>query len=223
MTVTSFPDFFFNIANQFVVSGEDGSDTIDVSGLDSDAILFPVDTVLVGGSGDDTITGGVGNDNIFGDAGNDTNSFQGIGLEVLARVNDDGTGTAEYGEVNEFFTGIDRLVGSSNDDTLIVTGSRGTNLIGLGGNDTLIGGFGDDVLIGGLGNDLLNARAGNDQLFGGEGLDFLFGADGDDELFGGDDDDELRGGDGDDFLVGALESTCWSAATETMKKSNSRI
>ena len=94
-------------------------------------------------------------------------------MGVTARINDDGSGTAEYGSVSEIFTGIDRLVGSANDDTLIVTGSRGTRLLGLAGDDLLIGGFGDDLLFGGIGNDILNARGGNDLIFGDLGNDTI--------------------------------------------------
>ena len=181
-TVASFPDFFFNVANQFVVSGEGGSDTIDVSGLDSDATLFPVDTVLVGGSGDDTITGGVGNDNIFGDGGNDTliggdgndnlvggggsdsidggegidtNSFAGIGLGVTATIDADGSGTADYGMVSETFTSIENLVGSDNDDVLT-------------GNDS------SNVIDGGLGDDVISGLGGNDSLSGGGAVETGF-------------------------------------------------
>ena len=52
-------------------------------------------------------------------------------------------------------------MGSSNNDVLTATGSRGIQLLGLEGDDMLVGSFGDDVLIGGEGNDVLNARGGS--------------------------------------------------------------
>ena len=174
--------------------GGDGNDSLNGGGGND---------FLDGQGGNDFFVGIGGTDTIIGGAGFDTNSFQGIGLGVLARINDDGTGTAEYGEVNEFFTGIDRLVGSENDDTLIATGFRNTNLLGLDGDDTLIGGFGDDVLIGGLGNDLLNARAGNDLIFGNEGNDTINAGDGDDFARGDEGDDSIAGGAGNDRLAGS--------------------
>lgn len=174
----------------------------------------------LGGAGNDSLNGGGGNDFLSGDAGNDffvgisgtdsinggtgfdTNSFQGIGTGVTARINDDGTGVAQYGSTSEVFTGIERLVGSANDDVLIVTGSRGTQLLGLGGDDLLIGGSGDDVLTGGDGNDTLNARGGDDLIFGNLGNDTINAGDGDDFARGDEGDDTIAGGDGDDRLVG---------------------
>ena len=213
-----------------VLRGLGGNDLL-VGGTGSDLLIGnDGDDILRGGAGNDSALGGEGNDSLNGGGGNDflngqsgndffvgiggidtivggagfdTNSFQGIGLGVTARINDDGTGTADYGQVSEFFVEIERLVGSSNDDTLIATGSRGTRLLGLEGDDTLIGGFGDDVLIGGAGNDLLNARGGNDLIFGNEGNDTINAGDGDDFARGDEGDDSIAGGAGDDRLAGS--------------------
>ena len=71
--------------------------------------------------------------------------------------------------VNETFTNIENLTGSSNDDNL--TGDDGDNILdGADGNDILVGGLGADILIGGLGDDIL-VTDGADQLDGGEGND----------------------------------------------------
>lgn len=158
---------------------------------------------LLGEGGNDFFVGIAGTDTIDGGAGFDANSFQGIGTGVTARINDDGTGTAQYGAVSESFSGIERLIGSENDDVLIVTGSRGTQLLGLGGDDLLVGGAGDDVLIGGAGDDLLNARGGNDFIFGNLGNDTINAGDGDDFARGDEGDDSIAGGAGDDRLVGS--------------------
>ena len=225
-------DDVLTIAGGFdsVLRGLGGNDLL-IGGTGSDLLIGNSgDDILRGGAGNDSALGGEGNDNLNGGGGNDflsgqsgndffvgiggtdtivggvgfdTNSFQGIGLGVTARINDDGTGTAEYGQVNEFFVEIERLVGSSNDDTLIATGSRGTRLLGLDGDDTLIGGFGDDVLIGGAGNDLLNARGGNDLIFGNLGNDTINAGDGDDFARGDEGDDFIAGGAGNDRLAGS--------------------
>jgi len=100
--------------------------------------------VLLGGDGDDLLAGGGGTDVIDGGAGIDTNSFQGIGFDVVATVDENGNGTASYGPVNESFTGIENLTGSDNNDTLSATGEA------------------DNVLTGGLGNDVLNGGDGFD-------------------------------------------------------------
>ncbi len=200
--------------------GNDGDDILRGGGGNDRALGGDGNDSLNGGAGDDFLGGGEGDDffvgiggtdTIVGGLGFDTNSFQGIGVGVTARINDDGSGTAEYGQVNETFTGIDRLVGSSNDDTLIVTGSRPTTLNGLEGDDTLVGGAGADILIGGLGDDLLNGAAGNDQIFGnlgndtinaGAGDDFARGDEGNDSIAGGEGNDRLAGSFGDDRLFG---------------------
>ncbi len=98
--------------------GGDGNDSLNGGGGDD---------FLRGGDGDDFFVGIGGTDSIDGGLGFDTNSFQGVDVGVTARVNDDGSGTAEHGTVTEVFTGIERLVGSSNDDTLTATGSRPHN------------------------------------------------------------------------------------------------
>ena len=213
-----------------VLRGLEGNDLL--SGNTGDDLLIgnDGDDILRGGAGNDSIAGGEGNDSLNGGGGDDflageggndffvgiggtdtisggvgfdTNSFQEIEVGVTVRLNDDGSGSAQHGSANEFFTGIDRLVGSSNDDVLIVTGSRGTQLIGLEGDDLLIGGSGDDVLIGGEGDDLLNARGGDDIIFGGLGNDTVNAGDGDDFARGDEGDDSIAGGAGDDFLVGS--------------------
>ena len=210
------------LAGNDLLTGGSGDDLL--VGNDGDDILRGVagNDTIIGGEGNDSLNGGGGNDNLSGQGGNDffvgiggtdtidggvgfdTNSFQGIGLGVTARINDDGSGTAQYGLVNESFTGIDRLIGSANDDVLIVTGSRNTQLLGLDGDDLLVGGFGDDVLIGGAGNDLLNARGGNDTIFGGLGNDTINAGDGDDFARGDEGDDSIAGGAGNDRLAGSV-------------------
>ena len=158
---------------------------------------------LSGAAGDDFFVGIAGTDTVVGGEGTDTNSFQGIGTGVTASVNDDGTGVAQYGAVNEVFFGIETLIGSDNDDVLIATGSNGRQLFGLGGNDLLVGSFGDDILVGGAGNDTLNGRAGDDLIFGNEGNDTINAGDGDDFARGDAGNDSIAGGTGDDSLVGS--------------------
>ena len=204
-----------------LLTGSDGDDTL--VGNDGNDILrggFGNDFAS-GGEGDDNLNGGAGSDTLFGLGGNDffvgiggsdfidggvgfdTNSFQGIATGVTARINDDGSGSAQYGLVNESFANIERLVGSEADDVLIATGSRGTRLLGLEGDDLLVGSFGDDVLIGGDGDDTLNARAGADLIFAGLGDDIVNAGDGDDFARGDEGNDFIAGGAGDDRITGS--------------------
>ena len=92
--------------SSLVINGEGGNDNIDASGIN-------IGVTLIGGAGNDTLTGGAQNDTLIGGggtdiidggAGIDTNSFQGIGIGVTATVAADGTGTADYGSVNEVFS-----------------------------------------------------------------------------------------------------------------------
>ncbi len=217
------------IANN-VIQGAGGNDVISGGGGDDTLVGNDGDDTLRGGSGGDVILGGFGNDISNGGGGNDillggegddffvgvggtdfinggdgfdTNSFQGIGAGVFAVINDDGSGLAQYGVINETFLGVEQLVGSENDDVLVVSGSRNTSLFGLGGDDVLIGGSGEDTLVGGIGDDTINGLAGNDLLFGEAGNDLLNGGDGDDFARGDGGDDTINGGNGVDTLEGS--------------------
>ena len=120
----------------------------NLTGSDNDDVLTATGAaanILLGGAGNDILAGGGGTDIIDGGEGIDTNSFAGIGLGVTATINEDGTGTAIYGAVNETFAGIENLTGSDNADN-------------LAGNSL------DNVIDGGLGNDTVSGGAGNDTL-----------------------------------------------------------
>ena len=65
-------------------------------------------------------------------------------------------GTADYGMVNESFTGIENLTGTDNDDVLIATGAAANTLIGGAGDDFISGGGGADITDGGDGIDTVS-------------------------------------------------------------------
>lgn len=192
--------------------GGEGDDSV-FAGDGNDQLLGQAgNDVLSGGSGNDFLSGDDGDDflqglggtdSINGGSGQDINSFQGISVGVTAYINDAGSGTASYGAVEEFFSGIESLSGSENDDTLVVLGSSvGRTLRGLGGNDTLLGGGAADLLVGGDGDDTILGRGNNDSLLGGTGNDRLDGGDGDDFVRGDAGNDEISGGLGADTLIG---------------------
>lgn len=185
---------------------------------------------LVGGIGDDVLIGGGGSDTLVGGEGNDTNSFEDIGLGVVATVNADGTGTASYGGVSETFTGIENLTGSAQNDVLTATGAASNILIGGAGDDVLLGGGGTDFIDGGEGNDtnsfaniglgvtatinddgtgvafygsVSESFAGIENLVGSANDDVLTGNSLNNQIDGGAGDDILVGGDGDDILFGS--------------------
>ncbi len=194
--------------------------------------------VLIGGAGDDVLAGGGGTDIIDGGEGIDTNSFADINADVTVNLNADGTGTAEYvagngNVISEQFTGIENILGSDNNDTIIATGPAANTIEGGAGDDFIAGGGGTDVLDGGEGNDTNSfqgigvdvvADLGNgtasyqpnanttvfeifsnfENLDGSANDDILFGDGGANVLTGNDGDDVLSGRGGSDTLVGGI-------------------
>ena len=213
-------------AVEFTVSGTSGNDTLSgdagnniLSGLAGDDTLsgFAGNDTLLGGAGDDLLVGGGGTDIIDGGAGIDTNSFAGIGLGVTATLAADGTGTADYGMVNETFTGIENLTGSDNDDVLIATGAAANTIFGGDGDDLIAGGGGTDILDGGdgidtnsfvgIGGDVTASLAAGTASYGMVNETFvnfenLTGSVGDDNLTGDSAANVLNGAEGDDTLTG---------------------
>ncbi len=116
---------------------------------------------LYGGDGDDTLQGGAGADALYGGDGIDTADYSTASGAVNVNLS---TGRGSGNDAaNDTLSGIENVVGSSNNDTL--TGDSGANY--------LYGGAGNDALYGGLGDDTLQGGAGADTLYGGEGLDVL--------------------------------------------------
>ena len=154
------------------VVGSSQGDTITGDSDDNELIGGGGNDTLVGGAGDDVLAGGGGVDSLDGGEGNDTNSFQGIGGEVVANL---GNGQASYvagngNTVFETFQNFENFIGSDNDDILMGDGMD--NVIdGALGDDELAGGGGNDTLIGGAGDDNLRGGGGNDFTDGGEGID----------------------------------------------------
>ncbi len=134
----------------YEIDGAGGNDSI-VAGVGAD--------VVDGGSGDDTLDGGMGNDTLDGGAGADI-FIGGTGVDVATYhaslagvfVSLDATYAAfQTGDaVGDSFTGVENLLGSDF-------------------NDTLVGDVDANVLAGGAGNDTLEGQAGADTLDGGTG------------------------------------------------------
>ncbi|MGV1831214.1 beta strand repeat-containing protein [Agrobacterium vitis] len=113
--------------------------------------------VLSGGAGDDMLVGGAGADTLNGGAGQDKITYEASSAAVKVDLS---TGTATGGDAQgDKLSSIERVIGSSFNDTLI----------GSSVAEMLTGGAGDDILIGGGGNDVLNGGEGADVLDGGAG------------------------------------------------------
>ncbi len=214
-------------AGNDTLDGGAGNDTLD-GGTGADLLIGgDGNDSLVGGSGDDTLAGGAGSDTLAGGEGLDFADYSASNAAVNVNL---AAGTATGGHATgDYLYGIDGLIGSDFDDTLIGFDSMGvpgsgdwyTNIIyggagndyidGRGGddelhggddNDTVLGGDGNDTLWGDAGNDSLDGGAGDDQLYGGDGNDTVLGGDGNDTLWGDAGNDLLDGGDGNDQLYG---------------------
>jgi len=181
-------------------SGGDGNDTLNeiegvvgsnfndtLVGDDEDNWLTGNngDDSLLGGNGFDTLRGGLGNDILTGgDSGFDTADYSDSAAAVTVNL---ANGTATGGSGNDVLSGIESVIGSNFNDTLIGPNNavETTSLYGGNGNDTLLGGNSFfNTLDGGNGKDtLVGGNESFDTLIGGLGNDVLKGGE---SSFGGD-------------------------------------
>ncbi|WP_434287186.1 Hint domain-containing protein [Celeribacter sp. SCSIO 80788] len=210
-------------AGDDVIYGQGGNDT-----LQGDEGT----NYLSGGSGDDTFIGGDGADTFNGGAGQDNIDYSGSDEAVYVNL---ATGDLSGGDADNdtIEGGIDGVIGSEYDDTLIGFDQEGTDpadtytneFWGMGGDDTISGGGGDDYLDGGDGQDVIEGGDGDDIIIGGSDgtpdrgygpyladdadpdndKDTLYGGAGNDTIYGGDDADYIDGGDDDDYLDGGFD------------------
>ena len=130
------------------------------------------DELMAGGAANDLFWGSDGADVLLGGAGTDTvnysASIQGVVVDLATNVN---TGGQAEGDM---LVGIERIIGSTEADSLTASGTAVTFEGGLG-NDTLVGGAandslragdGDDSVVGAGGSDTLDMRSGNNSLNG---------------------------------------------------------
>ncbi len=162
-------------ADEIVVFGTNGADTI---------ILSDQADTLDGNGGDDSIFGGAGDDSIFGDNGNDTIDG-GAGNDTLIGADGDDTFIGSEG--------ADVLIGGGGRDTVDYSASREgvnvdleSNIAGTGGlaeGDTYSG---IDDIIGSNRDDTLNGHNGDNRIFAGGGFDTIIDdAEGSDTVDGG--------------------------------------
>jgi len=207
---------------QIVVTGGDGANAIDLSGVTAAEFTNLQAVYVFGGDGDDVIVASDFADTIYAGAGNDfVNAGDGSNV-VDGGFGDDtlagglSSDTLQGGPGRDFLfgnAGADWLDGGSGDDFLYGQGGSGDSLFGGTGRDYLAGGAGhdrldggrdSDTLLGQAGNDWLDGGAGDDQLDGGAGNDTLRGQAGDDTLQSASGNNGMTGGDGNDRLVGGV-------------------
>jgi Ca2+-binding RTX toxin-like protein len=158
---TNFNDTLFGTAYADEIHGGNGADVLfGYGGAD----------FLFGDAGNDTLIGGAGADALNGGIGFDTASYASAATSVYVNL---ATNTGVYGDAQgDTFSGIEKVVGSRNDDWLVAN-DTGVVFEGGAGHDLLVGGAGFDALIGGTGNDTLEGGRGFDVLTGGEGADYF--------------------------------------------------
>jgi Ca2+-binding RTX toxin-like protein len=203
---------------RLIVHGDNGNDTIDLSGLAPAAFPNLPDhnvTVNAGGGNDvvtgsplaDTLTGDAGNDTIRGGAGGDTllgDSFDGpqTGIDDLdgqdggdAAVAGPGDTVVDSGGVDDYDNFIGTF-GTSGADNVSVLANG--SVVTAAGTAVRGAGFEITEIDGGAGNDILDASAATTQVVidAGDGNDTLIGGSADDYLFGfaGNDSSDGRGG-----------------------------
>jgi Ca2+-binding RTX toxin-like protein len=109
--------------------------------------------LLIGGTGADTLNGGLGVDTV---------DYTGSGPITV----DLEFGVGSGGDANgDSYTGIENVVGTSDDDEITGNGSA-NRLEGAAGDDTLIGGGGNDTLIGGADHGFFEGGTGADSIVG---------------------------------------------------------
>ncbi len=195
-TLTSIENAIGSAANDSIIGTGAGNWLIGGNGNDT----------LVGGGGNDTLVGGSGADSLVGGSETDNwasyvgaTSGVSVNLDVPAPVASGGAGA-------DTLSGIEGLIGSVHNDTLL--GDTGAN--------TLIGGDGADSLSGGGGNDWLDYGAGNDRF------DYVAVTDGSRTLLGGDGSDTLdigvgwRAGPEDNDTINGLPWINYQRGSETI-------
>ena len=107
---------------------------------------------LSGGEGGDILFGGLGDDVFDGGVGTDTADFRATGDAVTVDMSAGGGSGTVTGQGTDTLSNIERVIGSSGNDTFI----------GSDDAENFLGAAGDDSLIASLGNDTLNGAGGND-------------------------------------------------------------
>ncbi len=210
-----------------IVTGT-GNSTIDAGGGANSVTVGTGTNSITTGSGNDTLVGGAGNDTfhaglgtntITGGGGTDTLDYSNISSTAITTSLLAGTTTGTG--LSDTFTGITRLIATSNNDTL--TGSTAAEYIDAGaGNDTVTGGGGNDIIYGNDGNDTLTGNTGNDTIYGGAGNNTISGgASGSDYLYGGTGNDTFTSPHSGTYYYGTDATTLGASEINTINYSSS--
>ena len=181
-----------------------------------------VETLLLGGDGDDILNGGSGIDVMNAGNGNDRMSG-GDGNDRLIGNNGDDEINGGPGNDRLFGgNGVNTMNGNDGDDLMFggdqvdtMNGGNGADQIfPLGGDDIINLGEGGtpgasdpalaDLALGGAGNDTFSAGGGLNVMYGGDGNDVFNGGNGENRMHGQNGNDELNSGAANDYLAGQV-------------------
>jgi Ca2+-binding RTX toxin-like protein len=203
------------------VFGGDGSDSIDLRGVNP-YVLWNLESVTIdGGDGDDVIYGTMGGDRIiggdgsnimFGGLGNDAYAITDEYFSALGRTelisDQDGVDTLDfsgwvsnqYGVEIDLAKPLNQTQYLDHDDKLGLYFMSGQieNVLGTSQADLILGNDAPNILDGASAGDTINGLDGDDVLIGGDGNDTLDGGDGEDDIRSGSGIDDLAGGPGKD-------------------------
>jgi Ca2+-binding RTX toxin-like protein len=130
-----------NLGNSLLNSGDAGGDSY--SGIENLTGSSHNDTltgdgnanVIDGGSGDDTLVGGAGGDTLVGGLGTDTADYSSSSSSVTLNLTTT-TGTGSSGDAaGDTLSGIEKVIGSSGNDTFTLNLSTGWQVDGGAGTD----------------------------------------------------------------------------------------
>ncbi len=175
-------------AENIVINGGNGDDSLDAGNLGGISANDPVNPVtpvvsgddipeadnpfaanltLNGGAGDDNLVSGDGNDNFQGGPGEDSVDYSAASGPVVVDL----TAATGTGMGNDTLADVQDAIGGDFNDT--ITGNSLDNVLeGGGGDDVIDGSTGNDVLDGDAGDDTFvegTAANGHDDINGGTG------------------------------------------------------
>lgn len=176
ITKTENIDFYINNL-KVVIQGSSDDDSID--GGDKNACIY-------GGEGNDTLKSGTGNNELWGQGGNDflynsaegnNTLYGGIGDDIYYVTAEQTIIVENLNEGNDTVESTVDYTLSANLETLILTGTTGTENLSGTGNEL------DNALTGNNGTNIISGQAGNDTIDGGLGIDTMAGGSGDDVYY----------------------------------------
>ncbi|NHC13648.1 Calx-beta domain-containing protein [Motilibacter deserti] len=136
--------------------------------------------VLKGGAGNDSLRGGLGDDDVQGGGDQDTTDYSDHTDAVTVTL----PGPSGSAGEKDSADGVETVIGSAGNDTIVAPNDRTVRIDGGPGDDTLRGGDSTDLLMGSSGNDTMSGGGGGNQIAGGLGDDRWVDGPGWDSFFG---------------------------------------